>query len=244
MKKKHGQKGREDNMAIGFEPDEIWITEITVDNAIEFCEKIKRRFNENPQIPIPIYINSPGGDVSAMFTMMHAMDSIRAIAPPNFYFITIVTGEACSAAADILAHGDIRIALPYSTIMIHQTSGGAAGHIEDLKSSIKEHDRINDLSAKIFVHNTNIPGGVSGYKKIAARDKYLSPEEAKDLGIVDHVGRVNFELVQVLRVMITDSSPANKNPDAAKFVQLIENETVEQTEKPKRKRKVKEEKGE
>lgn len=223
-----------------FLSEDIWLTEISPESSVDFYDKVNQKFNDNPNLALPIYINSPGGDVVAMFSIMDHMDAIRSIAPPTFYFVTIVMGEACSAAADILAHGDFRIALPKASIMIHQSSAGAAGHIEDLKITVKEQERLNDLAAKIFVENVGLPGGVSAYKKLAARDKYMTPKEALELGVIDAVGFPRFEKIEFVRTIIQNQR-LDRSQDIEKFLHVDDNDAAQEEQKPKRKRKVKDE---
>ncbi len=136
---------------------------------------------DDPENDITIYINSPGGLVSACLAIYDVMHYIK----PDVS--TVCIGEAASAAAFILAAGTKgkRRALRNARIMLHQVSGGAGGHIEDMKRSVKEADRLND----IMLGEWSVMTGKSlkQIKKDLDRDYYIGPVEAKKYGIIDEV---------------------------------------------------------
>lgn len=135
----------------------------------------------DPEKDITIYINSPGGLVSACLAIYDAMSYISCDVS------TICVGQAASAAAFILAAGTKgkRYALKNSRIMLHQLSGGFGGHIEDMKIQIKESEILNtillDELSEITGHKIN------KLKKDIDRDKFMSADEAKDYGVIDGV---------------------------------------------------------
>jgi ATP-dependent Clp protease protease subunit len=133
---------------------------------------------------INIYIDSPGGSVTAglaiISTMRHIIKKGKAIS-------TICMGQAASMGSVILASGSKgkRFSLPYARIMIHQVSGGAEGPVADMKASIGEAERLQDILYDILAKASNKT--VEEITKDADRDHYFSPEEAKKYGLIDGV---------------------------------------------------------
>ncbi|NBX68404.1 MAG: ATP-dependent Clp endopeptidase proteolytic subunit ClpP [Proteobacteria bacterium] len=137
--------------------------------------------SEDPEADIHIYINSPGGSVSAGLGMYDMMQYIK----PDI--CTYCTGLAASMGALLLCAGTKgkRYALPHSQIMIHQPLGGAQGQATDIAIQAKQILLLKEKLNHILVRHTGQP-----YEKIEKdtdRDRYMSSEEAKDYGIVDHV---------------------------------------------------------
>ena len=136
---------------------------------------------DDPDKDIVIYINSPGGRVSSCLAIYDVMNYIK----PDVS--TVCIGQAASAAAFILSAGTRgkRFALKNARIMLHQVSGGAMGHIEDMKRSVEEAERLNDLMLKEWASMTGKT--VKQIKKDLDRDYYVGPEEAKKYGVIDDV---------------------------------------------------------
>lgn len=136
---------------------------------------------DNPTEDIIMYINSPGGYVSAETAIFDTMNYVR----PDVS--TICVGQAASAAAFILASGakGKRYALKNARIMLHQVSGGADGHIEDMKIRVKEADFLNEKMIEELARITK--KSVKKIKQDLSRDYYMSAEEAKKYGIIDEV---------------------------------------------------------
>ena len=137
--------------------------------------------SEDESKDIKIYINSPGGSVSAGLAIY---DTMQYIKPP---IITICVGIAASMAAVILSAGTKgkRYALPNSEIMLHQVMGGVEGQAIDIKIQAEHILKIRDKINKILVKHTG-----QSLKKIEEdtdRDFYMSPKEAKAYGIIDKV---------------------------------------------------------
>ena len=136
---------------------------------------------DNPERDIYLYINSPGGIVSAGMAIYDTMQFLSA--PVN----TICMGMAASMAAFLLAAGrkGKRSALPHARIMIHQPSGGAQGSAADIEIQAKEilylRGKLNELYAK---HTGQT---VEQIEKDMDRDRFMSAEEAKQYGLIDHV---------------------------------------------------------
>lgn len=136
---------------------------------------------DDPTEDIIMYINSPGGYVSALLSIYDTMNYIK----PDVS--TICIGHAASAAAFILASGTKgkRYALKNSRIMLHQVSSGASGHIEDMKITLNESMLLNDKIIKELSKITK--KSVKTIKHDLDRDYYMSAAEAKKYGIVDKV---------------------------------------------------------
>ncbi len=136
---------------------------------------------DNPDRDIHLYINSPGGSVSAGLAIYDTMQWMKS--PVN----TICMGLAASMGAFLLAAGrnGKRSALPHSRIMIHQPSGGAQGMASDIEIQAREilriRHRMNELMAQYSGQS------VETIEKAVERDKFFSASEAKDFGLVDEV---------------------------------------------------------
>jgi len=136
---------------------------------------------EDPEKDINIYLNSPGGSVTAGLAIYDTMEFIK----PDV--ATTCMGQAASMAAVLLAAGapGKRFALPHSRILIHQPSGGAEGQSVDIEIQAREIQRIRDLLDQILAAKTGQP-----QEKISAdtdRDFIMTAEDARDYGIVDQV---------------------------------------------------------
>lgn len=137
--------------------------------------------SEDPEADIHLYINSPGGSVSAGLGIYDMMQYIR----PNI--CTYCTGLAASMGAVLLAAGTKgkRYSLPHSQIMIHQPLGGVQGQAADIAIQAKQILLLKEKLNHILVRHTQQP-----YEKIEKdtdRDRYMSADEAKEYGIVDNV---------------------------------------------------------
>ena len=137
--------------------------------------------SENPDKDISIYINSPGGSLTAGLAIYDTMKYVKCDIQ------TICMGQAASMAAILLAGGTKgkRYALPSSRIMIHQPRGGVEGQESDISILAKEIIRLKKLSIEYLSNDTG-----KSVEKIAEdieRDFFMSAQEGKDYGIVDHV---------------------------------------------------------
>ena len=137
--------------------------------------------SENPEKDIMLYINSPGGSVTAGFAIYDTMQHIRADVS------TICLGQAASMGAFLLSSGakGKRLALPHSRVLIHQPLGGAQGQATDIEIEAKEILRMKELLIKIMADNAG-----QDYEKVKAdceRDHFLSAQESVDYGLIDKV---------------------------------------------------------
>jgi ATP-dependent Clp protease protease subunit len=136
---------------------------------------------ENPEKDISLYINSPGGVVTAGLAIY---DTMRFIKPD---VSTICVGQACSMGAFLLAAGakGKRYALPNSRVMIHQPSGGAQGQATDIAIQAKEILYLREKLNKEMAANTGKP--LEQIEKDVERDFFMNAEESKAYGLVDAV---------------------------------------------------------
>jgi len=137
--------------------------------------------SENPKKEISIYINSPGGVVTSGLAIYDTMQYIR---PP---ITTVCIGQAASAASWLLCAGQKgqRFALPNSRVMLHQPSGGYQGQATDMASYAQEIVKIKRRLNEIYARHTGQP--VEVIEKMLDRDKFLTPQEAKEFGLIDEV---------------------------------------------------------
>jgi ATP-dependent Clp protease, protease subunit len=146
--------------------------------------------SEDPDKDISLYINSPGGEITALFAIYDTMQYIK----PDVQ--TICIGQAASAAAVLLASGapKKRYALPHARILIHQPHGGASGQAVDIEIQAKEITRMRELLDQILAHHTG-----QTVEKVGGdtdRDFIMSADEAQNYGIVDEI-LTNRELASV-----------------------------------------------
>jgi ATP-dependent Clp protease, protease subunit len=139
--------------------------------------------SEDPDKDIHVYINSPGGSVTASLAIYDTMQFVKPAIE------TICMGQAASGAALLLAAGTKgkRMALPNSRIMIHQPYGGAQGQAVDIQIQAKEILRMREELNRILAQHTGQP--LERIEKDSDRDYFMSPEEAKEYGLVDEVLR-------------------------------------------------------
>jgi ATP-dependent Clp protease protease subunit len=137
--------------------------------------------SEDPDKDINIYINSPGGAVTAGMAIYDTMQYIR----PNV--TTICMGQASSMGALLLASGTPgkRYSLPHARIMIHQPLGGVQGQATDIDIQAKEIMKIKDNIHNILVRHTGQP--LERIREDTERDFFMSSQEAKEYGLVDKV---------------------------------------------------------
>ena len=136
---------------------------------------------ENPSKEISMYINSPGGVVTAGLSIYDTMQYIR----PKI--ATLVIGQAASMGSLLLAAGEkgMRLSLPNSSIMVHQPSGGFQGQATDIMIHAQHVERLKKQLNEIYVKHTG-----QALKKVEdalERDNFMNPEEAKDWGLIDEI---------------------------------------------------------
>ncbi len=137
--------------------------------------------SENPEKDIMLYINSPGGSVTAGLAIYDTIQHIRADV------CTICLGQAASMGAFLLAAGTRgkRMALPHSRILIHQPLGGAQGQATDIQIQAAEIGRLKKTLNELLAQNTN--QSIKKIEKDTDRDYIMAPEEALEYGMIDKV---------------------------------------------------------
>ena len=151
----------------------------TIANLV--CAQLLHLESENPDKDISLYINSPGGDINALFAIYDTMQYIK----PDVS--TLVMGQAASAAAVILASGTHgkRLALPHARILLHQPWGQAGGQATDIELVAKEIQRLKVQLEEIMAEHTG-----QSVERIAAdtdRDFVMTAAEAREYGLIDEV---------------------------------------------------------
>jgi len=145
------------------------------------CAQLLFLESDNPKKDIAFYINSPGGVVTAGLAIYDTMQYIR----PEIS--TVCIGQAASMGSLLLAAGakGKRYCLPHARIMVHQPSGGMQGQAADIEIHAREilatRDRLNEI------YRTHTGQSIDAIEKALDRDKFLSPDEAKDFGLIDEV---------------------------------------------------------
>ena len=136
---------------------------------------------EDPEKDINLYINSPGGSITAGMAIYDTMQFIRADVT------TISIGQCASMAALLLAAGTKgkRFALPNSRILIHQPSGGAQGQASDIRIQAEEIIRMRELSSQLLAKHTG--QSFEAVERDVERDRIMSPIQAKEYGLIDEV---------------------------------------------------------
>ncbi len=137
--------------------------------------------SENPEKDIMLYINSPGGSVTAGLAIYDTMQHIRADVQ------TICLGQAASMGAFLLCSGakGKRMALPHSRVLIHQPLGGAQGQATDIEIQAQEILRIKKTLNEIMAANTG--QSIKKIEKDTDRDYIMTPQEALEYGMIDKV---------------------------------------------------------
>ncbi len=137
--------------------------------------------SENADRDVNVYINSPGGDITALFAIYDTMQYVK----PDI--TTICFGQAASAAAVLLAAGTKgkRLALPRARIIIHQPYGQAMGQAADIELAAKEIERMRRALEELLAEHTGQP--IEKIHRDTDRDFVMSAAEAKEYGIIDEV---------------------------------------------------------
>jgi|TARA_B110000263_G_scaffold46567_1_gene38658 ATP-dependent Clp protease protease subunit len=151
----------------------------TIANLV--CAQLIHLESENPDRDINIYINSPGGDINALFAIYDTSQYIKND------ITTICLGQAASAAAVLLAAGSPgkRMALPHARVLLHQPFGQAMGQATDIELASKEIERMRGLLDQILSRHTG--QDLERIHNDTDRDFILDAEAAKEYGIIDEV---------------------------------------------------------
>lgn len=204
----------------------IYIGDVTDQLAESVIERVLAISADNPQKPIVFYINSDGGSVHALLAIQAIMDAV-----PN-PVVTVALGKAFSAGADILAHGDVRFVSPYARVMVHETTAGVGGHIEDLKTSVEEVQAMNAQSMEILANDMGkTRNELKELFKERGRDLHVGAEEAVKLGLADHVGVPEVSEKPVTEIQYEIALQVHAKP-----VNIRQNRVKEDVAKPKPKK--------
>ncbi|MGA7689008.1 MAG: ATP-dependent Clp protease proteolytic subunit [Jiangellales bacterium] len=158
-------------------------SEVRDDNANAICAQMLLLAAEDPEKDIYLYINSPGGSVTAGMAIYDTMQFV------GNDVATVATGLAASMGQFLLAAGapGKRFALPHSRIMMHQPSGGLGGSASDIKIQAEQMIFIKKQMADLIAAHTGQT--VDQIEKDSDRDRWFTAEQAKEYGFVDHVVR-------------------------------------------------------
>ncbi|MDA8296552.1 MAG: ATP-dependent Clp protease proteolytic subunit [Actinomycetota bacterium] len=163
--------------------DRIIFIGTPIDDAVANLVSAQMLFleSEDQDKDINLYINSPGGDITALFAIYDTMKYVRSDKS------TFCFGQAASAAAVLLAAGTKgkRFALPHARILLHQPYGGAAGQASDIELQAKEILRMRDMLNEMLASDTG--QSIERIQRDTDRDFIMSAEEARDYGIIDEV---------------------------------------------------------
>ena len=139
--------------------------------------------SENPDKDINLYINSPGGVITAGMAIYDTMQYIKSDVR------TIVIGQACSMGSFLAQAGTAgkRVVLPYSRTMIHQPSGGAGGKQSDIEIQYKEITKMKTMLTNLYVKHNTAGKTYAQLETDMDRDTFMSAQEAVDYGLADKV---------------------------------------------------------
>jgi ATP-dependent Clp protease protease subunit len=156
-------------------------TPINDDVANMICAQLLYLQYDNAERDINLYINSPGGDITALFAIYDTMQLVRN------QISTWCYGQAASAAAVLLSAGAVgkRYALPHSRILLHQPYGGVGGQATDIEIQAKEILRMREMLEQILGDHTGQP--LDRIHRDTDRDFIMGAQEARDYGIIDEI---------------------------------------------------------
>jgi ATP-dependent Clp protease protease subunit len=145
------------------------------------CAQILFLESENPSKDIALYINSPGGVVTAGLSIYDTMQYVKCD------IATLCMGQACSMGSLLLTAGTKgkRYSLPNARVMIHQPSGGAQGQATDIDIQAREILKMRERLNQMYVDHTGQK--IDVIERAMERDNFMSAEEAKAFGLIDHV---------------------------------------------------------
>jgi ATP-dependent Clp protease, protease subunit len=147
----------------------------------ESCNELKKRIiyllTHDPKEPVVLYINSYGG---SSYSLLKIIDLLRS---RKFHLTTIALGYVMSGGAYLLLEGDTRLSYPNTSIMLHEVSSGVFGKLHDIEIDFNEAKRLNNILVDLVKSNTKI----KDVEEFLKEDQYLSPKEAKKLGIIDKI---------------------------------------------------------
>ena len=216
--------------------DSIVVNEFTEASAKDFRKKVFKRASTDPNMPITVYIDSYGGYVDALNSMLATMRQV-----PN-QFVTVCAGKAMSCGAVLLAAGDFRFIDEGSRAMIHQSSSGAFGPTESLQNAVNENKRLNKQLMDFILKRCgkNMTQFKAAIKKSLhgdddARNLYLDAKEALEFGLVDFIG---MPLIKPVVMYTVELAPQKQYESVENFeIQEEKQSKKKKTTKKKSKKK-------
>lgn len=184
---------------------EIYVTDFTTDSAIAFRKKLFYLAAKFPKDPIRVYIDSHGGDLEALATMVASMNQVRN------EIHTIAIGKAMSAGAILLSYGDERYCDEHATVMIHgvQLFDLPDMGMDDFEINSKEIRRINKFWLTQFAKNCGITyTELNNLLKTQGKEIYMNAKQCKRFGLVEHTKLPKMELEGIIKNEKTRSSKA------------------------------------
>jgi ATP-dependent Clp protease protease subunit len=164
--------------------EDIIVSDFTEQSAKQFRKQIIAKVAQDPGSPIIVYIDSYGGLLDSLNSML---ETIEQISVP---IITVCLGKAMSCGAVLLAAGDHRFCGRFSRVMIHQSTGGDYGPVENLQKNVDECKRMNDMFMAFLAKRCG--KSLNDLKQIIknneSRDLYLDAKDSLRFGIVDAIG--------------------------------------------------------
>ena len=178
--RRHGDERQTDIYSAMLNERAVFINgEINDDMASAVVAELLFLEAESPDKPVSLYINSPGGSVTAGLAIYDTMRHIRCRVH------TLCVGQACSMAAVLLAAGDDRSLLPSARVMIHQPSGGVEGKQTDIMITAREISRIRAKLSAILAKHTG--QSLAKVEEDIERDYFMEAEEALAYGLADTI---------------------------------------------------------
>ena len=175
-------------------PNTITINNFDDTSARDFRESFECCLQKEQEF-IPIYIDSPGGRIDSVFSMVDVIRHYQEIT--NIKVVTISIGRCMSAGTVLLSAGTkgFRYATNLSELMLHDMSSGSYGKTETIVTEAKQMQKIQAQYFQLFDENCDKKKGFfkNYFKEIRNIEKYITAKEAKDLNLVDHIGIPNFE---------------------------------------------------
>lgn len=192
---------------------EIWVNKFTEESAQKFREQVMERASDDPNMLIPIYIDSYGGYVDSLAKMIETMNEV-----PN-RFLTICHGKAISCGAILLSHGDVRFCGKYSRVMVHNVSSGSWGDAYSLRADSEETMRLNRIFMGLLASNCEMTyEQLQEHIKnsIGCKEIWMDAADAQKFGIIDHVGTPAIAPVVQWSVTMVPDKPrlGDEEPEA------------------------------
>ena len=195
----------------------IMVNKFNEESARKFREQVLAKASLDPSMPITVYIDSYGGYVDSLNSMLATMRQI-----PN-QFVTVCMGKAMSCGAVLLAAGDFRFIDEGARAMIHQSSSGVIGPTETQQNDVNENKRLNKQMMGIILERcgksmTDFKEAISKslHQDDDARNLYLDAQESLDFGLVDFIG---MPLIKPVVMYSIESAPQKEYADVGSLIE-------------------------